>query len=102
VAAVLGGFLPLAAYLLAWSLARTTAWRPHRAALWWVTVPAIVANVAATWQQVVLAGGGLQPGPSVAVGWPNRLPVVALATWMLSMALLVRRAGPQTRSPRTT
>jgi len=93
--AVLGGFIPLAAYLLAWSLARTVAWRPHRAALWWVTVPAIIANVASIWQQVVLAGGGMRPGPTVAIGWPNRFLVVAMAAWLLSMALLIRTVAKQ-------
>jgi hypothetical protein len=45
----------------------------------WVTGLAIVANLASVWQQVVLAGNETRPGPTVAVGWPNRLFVTALA-----------------------
>ncbi|GAA4376004.1 hypothetical protein [Agromyces bauzanensis] len=45
-AAAVGGVVPLAAYLIAWSLARNIAWRAYRRALWWVTAPAIIGAVA--------------------------------------------------------
>jgi hypothetical protein len=90
VAAALGGFVPLAAYLICWGLARNVAWRDQRSFLWWVCVPAIVGNVASFAQQAVLAAGGGTFGPQTPVGWPNRVLVVGFALWMLAAALLVR------------
>lgn len=88
-AAVLGGLLPLAAYLSAWSLARNVAWRAYRRPLWWVTAVAILANVASIIQQVVMGiGGGF--GPTVPLGWPNRAFVLLLGGWLLAAALLTR------------
>lgn len=92
IAAVLGGFIPLAAYLIGWSLARNVAWRAHRRALWWVTTVAIAANLASIAQQFVMAAGG-GFGPNVALGWPNRLFVLAMALWLLATALLVHKAA---------
>jgi hypothetical protein len=94
-AAVLGGFVPLAAYLIAWSLARNVAWRPYRRALWWVTTVAILANLASIAQQAIMAAGG-GFGPDVPLGWPNRLFVLAMAAWMLFAALLVRTVAVRT------
>ena len=90
IGAVLGGFIPLAAYLLAWSLARNIDWRPYRQLLWWVTTPAIVAHLATVWQQVVIASGGGTFGPDVPVGWPNRLLVVGMALWLFAAAAMIR------------
>ncbi|WP_448002571.1 DUF998 domain-containing protein [Agromyces bauzanensis] len=89
-AAAVGGFVPLAAYLIAWSLARNVAWRAYRPALWWVTVPAIVGDLAAWAQNAVLMTSGGAFGPGTPVGWPNRLLIVGFAVWMLVAALLVR------------
>lgn len=90
IGAALGGFVPLAAYLIAWSLARNSSWRELRPVLWWVTVPAIIGNLASIAQQAILTAGGGAFGPATPVGWPNRLLVTAFAVWMLAAALLVR------------
>ena len=96
-AAAVGGFVPLAAYLIAWSLARNIAWRPYRPSLWWVTTPAIIGDLAAWAQNAVLMSSGGVFGPGTPVGWPNRLLIVGFAGWMLAAALLLRavaRAAP--------
>lgn len=103
-AAAVGGFVPLAAYLIAWSLARNIAWRAYRPTLWWVTVPAIVGDLAAWAQNAVLMVSGGAFGPGTPVGWPNRLLIVGFAVWMLVAALLVRtvaRAAPDTAATDT-
>jgi hypothetical protein len=97
IAAALGGFVPLAAYLIAWSLARNVAWRELRPALWWVTVPAIIGNLASFAQQAAFASGGGTLGPATPVGWPNRVLVLAFAVWMLAAALLVRSKAQHAR-----
>lgn len=100
-AAAVGGFVPLAAYLIAWSLARNVAWRRDRPTLWWITVPAIVGDLAAWTQNVVMMASGGTFGPATPVGWPNRLLIVAFAGWMLGAALLVRAVGERTSEPRS-
>jgi hypothetical protein len=77
--ATLGSNVAGAAYFLGWSLARNVAWRRPRVALLWITAIAVAGNVAAFAQTATMASGAGHFGPSVAVGWPNRLLIVALA-----------------------
>ncbi|WP_051215303.1 DUF998 domain-containing protein [Granulicoccus phenolivorans] len=92
IAAMLGGLVPLAAFLIAWSLARNIAWRPYRRSLRWITTVAILANIASITQQIIMGiGGGF--GPGVPLGWPNRAFVLLLGGWLLAAALLVRTAS---------
>jgi hypothetical protein len=100
-AAALGGFVPLAAYLIAWSLARNITWRPYRRTLWWVTLPAIIGNVAAFAQNAIIASAGAEFGPATAIGWPNRVLIVGFAVWMLGAALLVRTVAEVSPEPTT-
>jgi hypothetical protein len=92
-AAAVGGFVPLAAYLIDWSLARNVAWSEYRPTLWWVTAPAIIGDLAAWTQNAIIMTGGGVFGPGTPVGWPNRLLIVGFAGWMFAAALLVRIVG---------
>jgi len=100
-AAAVGGFVPLAAYLIAWSLARNIAWRAYRPTLWWVIAPAILGDLAAWTQNAVMAASGGVFGPGTPVGWPNRVLVVGFAAWMLAVALLVRAVGARALTERS-
>jgi hypothetical protein len=101
IAAVLGGFAPLAVLLIAWSLARNTAWRSVRPALWWTVLPGILSTFASLWQQSVLATGGGAFGPGVEVGGPNRLLMLTIAAALFTLATLIQVAmrGHKVASP---
>jgi hypothetical protein len=85
-AAILGGNISGAAYLLGWSLARNRAWASSRRALLWITGLGFTGNVAALWMQALVAQAHAKFGPQVLVGWPNRVLIVAFAGWMLALA----------------
>lgn len=86
-AALLGGNLPLAAYLLGWSLARNKAWVHERMTLLRITAIAIAANVATLVMSVIAARSAhAKPGPSVPIGWPNRILIAAFAVWLLAFS----------------
>lgn len=89
--AILGGNIAGAAYFLGWSLARNKAWKSARQSLLWITGIAIVGQLASFWMQGIMAQSNNKFGPTVLVGWPNRLLIVALAGWLLAMAWCVLR-----------
>ncbi len=78
--------LPIAAMLISLSLTRNPAWQGFKSSLLWT------AN--STWLSVVLifgtiafmlpAAGGF--GPSVLIGWPNRLLMLAYGGWLMIAA----------------
>ena len=97
--AVLGDGIPLAAAFLTWSLLRNNpSWRPARlalistAALTWVGVVTLTACLA-----LYLPRHGGRLGPSVPMGWPSRLLIVAEVTWlMIAAAFATKVAGEKT------
>ena len=88
-AAILGGNISGAAYFLGWSLARNKAWASARRALVWITSLAILGSVASFWMQILIAQSQNKFGPTVVVGWPNRVLIVAYASWMMALSWLV-------------
>lgn len=84
--AILGGTITGAAYFLGWSLARNKAWALARRSLLWITSLAIVGQLASFWMQAIMAQSNNRFGPTVLVGWPNRLLIVSLAGWLLALA----------------
>ena len=88
-AAILGGNISGAAYFLGWSLARNKAWASARRALLWITGIAFIGNVASVWMQVLIAQSQNKFGPTVLVGWPNRLLIIAYTGWLMALAWLV-------------
>lgn len=100
IGAILGGNLAGAAYFLGWSLARNKAWVSVRRALLWITGLAFIGHAASLWMQVLVAQSQSKFGPTVLVGWPNRVLIVAYAGWMMALAWqvlqLYRRSSPAT------
>ena len=89
-AAILGGNISGAAYFLGWSLARNKTWASaRRGALLWITSLAFIGNAASVWMQVLIAQSQNKFGPTVLVGWPNRVLIVAYAGWLMALAWLV-------------
>ncbi|MBI5122498.1 DUF998 domain-containing protein [Candidatus Roizmanbacteria bacterium] len=85
-AAILGGNITGAAYFLGWSLARNKAWAKMRKSILWITFIAIGASLSSFWMQGIMAQSGNKFGPTVLVGWPNRLLIIGLAGWLLATA----------------
>jgi len=79
--------LTIAAVLVSLSLGRNPAWSPaRRALLWtahlpWVSLLAMIATLL-----VLLPRNGGKFGPSVVIGWPNRLYMVACCAWLMTVA----------------
>jgi hypothetical protein len=79
--------LPIAAVLISLSLGRNQAWSSaRRALLWtahstWLSILAILATLV-----VLLPQNGGKFGPGVAVGWPNRLYIIACCVWLMAVA----------------
>ena len=91
--------LPIAALLISRSLLHNPAWTPERRAL--------RASAHGTWISLVLmftilgitlAQNGGQFGPSVVIGWPNRLVVIAYAAWLIVVSRRAMRFA--THAPR--
>ena len=76
--------LPFAALLISHSLLHNTAWTSERRALrvtahlTWISLVLMFTTLGIT-----LAQSGGQFGPSVVIGWPNRLVVIAYAAWLI-------------------
>ena len=76
--------LPIAALLIARSLLRNTEWSTARrwlrvtAHLTWITLVLMFTVLGIT-----LGQNAGQFGPSVVIGWPNRLVVIAYAAWLI-------------------
>lgn len=88
---------PLAASLMSRSLARNPMWAMARPALGWLAVLAWVSLAVF----IVSLGTGLGShqgvfGPSVQIGWPNRVLIVVYSLWLMTVAwnaLRVQRTG---------
>jgi hypothetical protein len=78
--------LPIAAMLISQSLARNPTWKTAKRFLivtahcTWISLAAMIVQVVL---QLSLAGGF---GPTVWVGWTNRLLMVAYSVWLLTAA----------------
>ena len=95
----IGGLLgipsfPIAAVLISYSLGRNEAWIGARPALiWaahftWISVVLMMAFIA-----VLLPQNGGLFGPSVMIGWPNRLVVAAQSAWLMVVAWQAIKLG---------
>jgi hypothetical protein len=87
---------PLAMLLLAWSLGRTTTWRPWRTRL---LVAAAVPCVLTVVFTAVVAGAGGQFGPGVYAGGMGRLMLLSYLGWFVTVAVALRRQPVATSSP---
>jgi hypothetical protein len=87
IGAALGGFIAYAAPFLGWSLARNKAWSSAGRSLLWITSIACVGLVASVYMSALIAQSHAKFGPSVLIEWPNRILIVAIASWMLALAL---------------
>ncbi|MFI6506405.1 DUF998 domain-containing protein [Streptosporangium sp. NPDC050855] len=88
-------FLPVAALLIAFGLARDGSFSTVRRALWWSAALPFAALVMFMVAQAVLLGAGDGGfGPDVPIGWPERILVLAYAAWQIIVARIVsRRTG---------
>jgi hypothetical protein len=108
--------VPFAALFFAWSLSRNERWRSRRRALWGLALLNLVGlAVFVASMALLLPRNGGRPGPTVPVGWQNRLMVLMQAVWLWYVArqtlVLAREAdgaappspgrrGRPSRSPR--
>lgn len=77
--------VPIAAMLISFNLARKPLWRPARAALVGWAMLALVSIVLMSATIMVLMPDSTSFGPDVAVGWPNRLVMLAYCGWVISV-----------------
>jgi hypothetical protein len=79
--------LPIAAVLITLSLRRNQAWLASRRSLLWTAHLTWVCMLMMDAIMIILLHqNGGKFGPSVAIGWPNRLLVVAYCAWMMLVA----------------
>ena len=84
--------LPFAAPLINWGLARNPAWKRSRGMLLltaFVPLVGLIVFVAA--MMVMLPANGGKPGPTVLVGWPNRIMILAHCAWIMPLAWIAWR-----------
>lgn len=87
VGGTLGGVMPLAAAFVGWNLIRNPAWSEGRR-------PILVATVAVWLALIVfyvglgimLGRSGGEFGPDVSIGWLNRLDMLAVTAWTLTVS----------------
>lgn len=93
--------VPFAALLLAWSLSPNETWASTRVSLWTVSLlPMLGLLVFMVSMAILLPRNGGRPGPSVLVGWQNRLMIVAQCIWLFHTArrVLIRAGSAGTTS----
>jgi len=79
--------VPFAALLINWSLSRNPAWSDARPTLGWTAaLPLLGLVVFLVSMGVMLPRNGGQPGPTVLVGWPNRIMILAHCAWLMPVA----------------
>jgi hypothetical protein len=87
---------PLAASLVANSLARNQTWKPARGLLLWATLLAwfglIVFFGSIIISNIIHPGAG-KGGPDVLMGLPNRFMVITYHIWLITAALTVIRVS---------
>jgi hypothetical protein len=82
--------VPFAALLLAWRLSRSEIWASTRVSLWAVALlPMLGLFVFMVSMAILLPRNGGRPGPSVVVGWQNRVMIVAQCIWLFHTAYRV-------------
>lgn len=89
---------PIAATLVARSLARSAEWRASRRWLWWPTLLVwlgLIAYVGTLTLSVMTNPSAGRSGPEVLQGWPNRLMVVVYAVWLIVISLRARHIRQQ-------
>jgi hypothetical protein len=91
VAAQLGGSISLAGLLIGWSLARNKAWINTRRSLLWISAIAVLGWVAALYMSALIAQHHSMFGPSLHVGWSNRVIIIAYGAWLLAFAWHILR-----------
>ncbi len=100
----LGLGMPLAAVFVTWTLVRNPAWRSARRSLTVAAAIAVASSIVSAGAiGVMVSANGGTFGPSVLVGWPNRIEVVAHTVWVMVVAGHARRlarAGSRVLAPR--
>lgn len=77
--------VPIAAILISFNLARQPAWRPASVALIGWAMLALASIVLMSAVIMLLMPGGDGFGPDVAIGWPNRLVMLAYCGWVMAV-----------------
>ena len=93
---------PIAASLVAGSLARNQGWATARRRLLWATLLVWFGQLA--FFGSIIISNAINPsagrvGPEVLLGWPNRFMVVAYHIWLIIVALRVTQIQRQKEGP---
>ena len=84
--------VPFAALLINWSLSRNQAWLSTRRTLRWTAgLPLIGLVIFIVSMAIMLPHNGGKLGPTVLVGWPNRLMILAHCAWLMPVAWCVMK-----------
>jgi hypothetical protein len=79
--------VPFGALLINWSLSRNEEWTSARQMLRWTAgLPLLGLVIFIVSMGVMLPRNGGQTGPSVLVGWPNRIMILAHCAWLMPLA----------------
>jgi hypothetical protein len=84
--AALGTGFPIAATLIARSLARNQAWSSARRSLIWAAVLAWIGFLVFALSMAVMFPDDGTFGPDVLIGWPNRFMMLANSVWLMVVA----------------
>jgi hypothetical protein len=79
--------VPFAALLLTWSLSHNPGWVSSGRPSWaFAIIPLAGFVIFMTSMAVMLPRNGGRPGPTVLVGWQNRLLILTQCLWMIHLA----------------
>jgi hypothetical protein len=79
--------VPFAALLVSWSLSRNQAWIPARRILRWTAgLPLIGLVIFIVSMVAMLPNNDGNLGPTVLIGWPNRLMILSQCAWLMPVA----------------
>jgi hypothetical protein len=83
--------VPFGALFVAWSLTGNQRWTARRRSLWAMALlPLLGLVLFVVSMAVMLPRNGGHPGPTVLVGWQNRIMILAQCAWLLHTAQQVR------------
>ncbi|HEY0669762.1 MAG TPA: DUF998 domain-containing protein [Sphingobacteriaceae bacterium] len=84
IGASLGGLLPVSALFIAWGLSKNPFWRSIKSVILWATAIILIAEIQMIISMMILLpenDGKL--GPTVLIGWQNRIMIMAYALWLI-------------------